>query len=214
MRLETERKAIVAFGNRMLQAGLTTGTGGNLSVFNPGEGLAAVTPSGVAYAAMRPEDVALIGLDGEIAEAVLKPSSEWPLHLALYRKRADIRAVVHTHSPFATTLACLRWEIPAVHYLVGFSGYRVPLAPYATFGTAALADAAADAIGGFNAGLLANHGLVAVGPDLPSAFAAAEEIEFVAQVYYRARCAGEPHVLSEEEMDEVIRRFRAYGQKV
>jgi L-fuculose-phosphate aldolase len=151
--------------------------------------------------------------NGSIVDGDRQPTSELGFHLALYRTRSDVNAVVHTHSPYATTMACLGWEIPPVHYLVGFSGSKVPLAPYATFGSPALAESVAESIGGYNAVLLANHGLVTVGADLPSAFAAAEEIEFVARIYYQTRSVGEPVILPEDEMALVIQKFQTYGQK-
>lgn len=110
-------------------------------------------------------------------------------------------------------MACLHWEIPAVHYLVAFSGQKVPLAPYATFGSEELAIQVAETIGSYNAVLLANHGLVTVGPNLATAFAVAEEIELVAQIYYQAKCVGEPVIVPEEEMSRVIGKFASYGQK-
>ncbi|GBC59995.1 fuculose phosphate aldolase [Desulfonema ishimotonii] len=213
MLLEAERNAVVEFGNKMVASRLTTGTGGNLSLLNREEGLFAISPSGIEYADLTPADVVVMNMDGQVADGQRKPSSEQNFHLALYRKRADICAVVHTHSVYATTMACLHWEIPAVHYLVGFSGKKVPLAPYATFGTGELARNVTASIGDYNAVLLANHGLVAVGNNMPTAFAAAEEIELVAQIYYQTRCAGAPKILSDEEMDPVLEKFRTYGQK-
>jgi L-fuculose-phosphate aldolase len=213
MKLKREREEIVRYGNMMAAAGLTTGTGGNLSVFNPGRGLVAVSPSGIAYPKIRPEDVVLMDLSGTVVEGGRRPSSEFRFHLALYGNRSEIRAVVHTHSVYATTLACLHWEIPPVHYLVGFAGKKVPLAPYATFGSPELADGILESMDGGNAVLLANHGMVAVGASLPSAFATAEEIEFVARVYYLARSAGTPHLIDGKEMDRVIEKFGTYGQK-
>lgn len=213
MKLRREREEIVRYGKMLAAAGLTTGTGGNLSVFNPGRGLVAVSPSGIAYPKIRPEDVVLMDLAGTVAEGDRRPSSEFRFHLALYGQRPEIRAVVHTHSVYATTLACLHWEIPPVHYLVGFAGKKVPLAPYATFGSPELADGILESMGGGNAVLLANHGLVAVGANLPSAFATAEEIEFVARIYYLARSAGTPHLIDGKEMDRVIEKFGTYGQK-
>jgi len=213
MLLQNERSVIVRFGNRMLSAGLTTGTGGNLSIFNRREGLIAISPSGIEYAELKPVDVPLVDGGGTRVEGERKPSSELDFHLALYRRRPDIRAVVHTHSVYATTMACLNWEIPAVHYLVAFSGLKVPLAPYATFGTPELADNVAGAIGDYNAVLLANHGLVTVGPNLASAFAVAEEIELVARIYYQARCIGRPVILPDDEMERVVEKFAVYGRK-
>ncbi len=153
------------------------------------------------------------GVQGRVQEGRLQPSSELAFHLAIYRARPDVNAVVHAHSPWATTVACLGWELPAVHYLVGFAGKKVPLAPYATFGTPELASNAAAALGAHNAVLLANHGLVAVGPNLAAAFAVAEEIELVARIYLQAKAAGEPVILGDEEMDRVVAKFRTYGQR-
>ena len=213
MLLAAERAAIVTFGRKLITSNLTTGSGGNLSVCNRAEGLVAIKPSGVDYFDLTPEDVVVMTLAGEIVEGRLKPSSEFNFHLGLMRHRQDIQAVVHTHSVYATTIACLGWELPAVHYLVGFSGNKVPLAPYATFGTQQLADNILGAIGGYNACLLANHGLVTVGANLATAFAAAEEIELVARIYYQARGIGTPVILSDAEMAVVCEKFKTYGQK-
>jgi len=213
MQLETQRKAIVGFGLKMVESGLTTGTGGNLSIIDRETGQVAVSPSGIEYAVLQPEDVVLTDLDGNIQSENCKPSSELGFHLSIYRQREDVQAIVHTHSPYATTMACLGWEIPAVHYLVGFAGKKVPIAPYATFGTPELARSVAENIGEFNALLLANHGLVAVGQNIDAAFAAAEEIEFVARIYYQTRNIGKPVILPEEEMEAVLEKFKTYGQK-
>jgi L-fuculose-phosphate aldolase len=211
--LQKERSQIVHFGKRLLAARLTSGTGGNLSIFDRDQGLIAISPSGVEYESMVPADVPVLDMDGATVDGSRKPSSELDFHRSLYTKRTDLRAVVHTHSVYATTMACLNWEIPAVHYLVAFSGHKVPLAPYATFGTPELARNVAESIGDGNALLLANHGLVAVGANLDTAFAVAEEIELVARIYYQAKCIGEPVILPEEEMSKVIQKFATYGQK-
>ena len=213
MLLQKERSQIVRFGKKLIDARLTSGTGGNLSIFNRNRGLIAISPSGVEYDAMAPSDVPIVDLDGAVVDGSRKASSELDFHRSLYRTRSDIRAVVHTHSVYATTMACLNWEIPAVHYLVAFSGHKVPLAPYATFGTPELARNVAESIGDCNALLLANHGLVAVGANLDTAFAVAEEIELVARIYYQTKCIGEPVILPEGEMSRVIRKFATYGQK-
>ncbi len=213
MLLQKERSAIVRSGKRMLATALTSATGGNLSIFNRRKRLIAISPSAVPYDEMVPEDVVVVDLDAAVTEGTRKPSSELAFHLALYRKRSDIQAVVHTHSVYATTIACLNWEIPAVHYLIGYCGHKVPLAPYATFGTPELARNVAEAIGDGHAVLLANHGLVAAGPDLDRAFAVAEEIELVARIYYQAKSIGDPVILDRGEMDKVLKKFAAYGQK-
>lgn len=200
-------------GREMLARNLTTGSGGNLSVYDRRQDRVYITPSGVAYMAMTADDIVVCDGDGKVVEGARRPSSELGFHLALYHHREDIGAVVHTHSVFATTLACMHREIPPVHYLVGFAGPKVPLAPYATFGTPALARAITDTIGASNAILLANHGLVAIGANLSAAFDVAEEIELVARIYYQTLVAGEPRLLSESQMTEVLEKFKGYGQK-
>ena len=162
---------------------------------------------------MKPEDVVVVSPTGEIVDGVLKPSSELKFHLALLHHRPDINAVVHTHQPYATTIACLNIELPPVHYLIGFSGDKVPLAKYATFGSQALSDYILEAIGPYNACLMANHGLVTVGTDISRAFATAEELELVSRIYCLARSMGEPRILSKEDMAEVTEKFKTYGQR-
>jgi L-fuculose-phosphate aldolase len=214
MVMEKERQAVVDFGLLMVRAGLTTGTGGNLSCCDRVRGWMAISPSGVPYDVLKPRDVVLVDLDGNIVDGGLKPSSEIGFHLALYHHRADIGGVVHTHSVYATTLACLHLELPAIHYLVGFAGHKVPVAPYATFGTDALAQNICQTMGtDDNAVLLANHGLVTVGADLTHAFNIAEEIEFVARIFCQAKAIGEPVVLEDDEMTRVIQKFKTYGKQ-
>ncbi len=210
--LEKERSEIVRFGNKMLSSGLTTGTGGNLSILNREQDLVLISPSGMEYTEMKPEEVVVLHRDGRIRAGLRKPSSEMGFHLALYRKRPDISAVVHTHSVYATTIACLNRELPAVHYLVGFSGKKVPLAPYATFGTEELARNICESIGDYNAVLMANHGLAAVGSSIGQAFAVAEEIELVARIWFQTQCVGGGKIIDDEEMDRVLEKFKTYGQ--
>jgi L-fuculose-phosphate aldolase len=211
MLLEEERKSIVQYGKKLINAQLTTGTGGNLSIYSRAEGLVAIKPSGVDYFEMNPTDVVVNDLGGHVVDGTLKPSSETNFHLSLYKFRSDINAVVHTHQIYATTIACLNWELPAVHYLIGMAGNKVPLAAYATFGSKELSENILQAIGNFNACLLANHGLVTVGANIASAFATAEEIELVSRLYYQAKCIGDPVVLSDEEMKVVIKKLQTYG---
>lgn len=207
-----ERQKIVDYGLKMIRSGLTTGSGGNLSILSLDANLIAISPSGIDYHDVTIADVVVVDRAGNRVEGERKPSSELGFHLALYDAREDITAVVHTHSVYATTMACLHWEIPAVHYLVAFSGDKVPLAPYATFGSDALAENIVASIGDYNAVLLANHGLVAVGHDLAKAFNTAEEIELVARIYYQAKSLGEPVLVDDEEMKVVTEKFRSYGQ--
>ena len=213
MLLPRQRQQIVNYGLKMVQSGLTTGSGGNLSVLSPEENLVAIGPSGIEYADVCAEDVVIVDRTGRIVAGERKPSSELSFHLALYDARPDISSVVHTHSVYATTMACLHWEIPAVHYLVAFSGKKVPVADYAVFGSPELAANVVEGIGDFNAVLLANHGLVAVGEDIRTAFNVAEEIELVSRIYYQAKSIGQPVLVGDEEMQKVIEKFSSYGQQ-
>ena len=213
MRMLRERKQVMEYGRKLLTSGLTTGSGGNLSLINRSQGLVAISPSGVDYFEIAPGQVALVDLNGKQVEGSHRPSSELGFHLALYRDRPGAAAVVHTHSPYATTLACLGWELLPAHYLVGFAGDKVPIAPYHTYGTPELAQAVAETMRGYNAALLANHGLVAIGDTLPRAFAVAEEIEFAARVYYQAQAVGEPKILSKKQMQKVLAKFETYGRQ-
>ena len=196
----------------MLQAGLTTGSGGNISLRIPEHGHVCMSPTGIPYDSMRPADVPVVEMRGAVIEGDRNPSSELCMHLAVYAARDDVHAIVHTHSPYAATFACLREPIPAVHYLVGFAGTHVPVAPYATYGTPELAAGTVETLGtDFHAVLLANHGLLAVGPSLERAYAVAEEIELVARICYQARAIGTPVILDDDEMRRVIGKFRSYG---
>lgn len=211
MKMQKERCDIALYGRKMEETGLTAGSGGNISVLSPDRHRVAITPSGVTYDLIRPEDILVLDRSGTILEGEMSPSSETGFHLALYDLRDDIQAVVHTHSPYATTFACLGREIPSAHYLVGFCGRSVPVAPYATYGTPELAENITRTIGSCNAVLLANHGLVAVGTDVIRAFHTAEAIELAARICYQAECIGKPVILDDHEMDRVIRRFADYG---
>lgn len=213
MVLEQERNLIVKYGLKMISSGLTTGNGGNLSCLCREHDFIAIGPSGVDYADVRTEDVVVVNRSGTVVEGALKPSSELSFHLALYDARSEVNAVVHTHSVYATTMACLQREIPAVHYLVAYAGKKVPLAPYATFGTPELASSVVAGIGAANAVLLANHGLVAVGGDLNHAFNVAEEIELVARIYYQCCNVGEPVLVPDAEMERLLEKFKTYGQQ-
>lgn len=212
MKLYDERNSIVEYGKKLITSRLTTGTGGNLSIYNRSEGLIAIKPSGVEYFKMKPEDVVIITPEGEIVEGSLKPSSEFRFHLDLFKHRTDVNAIVHTHQVYATTIACMNWELPAVHYMVGLSGDKVPLAKYATYGTQELSDHIIEAIGSYNACLMANHGIVAVGSNIDRAFNVAEEIEFVSQLYLQSKSMGDPVILSSDEMANVRKKFSSYGQ--
>ncbi|HPL81101.1 MAG TPA: L-fuculose-phosphate aldolase [Anaerolineaceae bacterium] len=213
MILETEREKIVEIGKRMLEARLTTGTGGNLSIFNREENLIAIKPSGVPYQSMQAQDVVVLRPDGEKVDGILKPSSETKFHLAIYHARQDVDAILHSHQVHATTIACMGIELPAVHYLLAFSGDKVPLAPYATFGTQALSDNILSVLGKYKACLLENHGLITLGTSLDEAFDIAEALELVAQIYIQAKSIGQPKILNSEQMNVVIEKFKTYGKQ-
>lgn len=213
MILEKERQSIIETGKRMIIARLTTGTGGNLSIFNREEGLIAIKPSGVPYQTMQAEDVVILKPTGEQVDGKLKPSSETKFHIAIYQARPDVNAILHSHQVHATTIACMGIELPAVHYLIGWCGVKVPLAPYATFGTQALSDNILSVLGDYRACLLENHGLITLGTDLNQAFDIAEELELVAQIYIQAKAMGEPKLLNQDQMAEVLEKFKTYGKQ-
>ncbi len=205
------RDGIVRTMRAMAERGLNRGTSGNVSA-RLGEGLL-VTPSGVPADALTPETIVQLDAAGAAAAGSLKPSSEWRMHAGLYARRPDVNAVVHCHSRHATILACAGRPIPPLHYMVGVSGRSsVAVAPYATFGTEALAQGVAATLDGGWACLMANHGQIAVGPSLERALAVAEEIEEQAAVYWGALAIGGPRLLDDAQMAEVAGMFRSYGQ--
>jgi len=210
--MEEERKLIVEFGKKLVTSGLTKGTGGNLSIYNRKEKLMAITPSGIDYFEIKPENVAVLTIEGKQIDGDKKPSSEVELHRIFYEKREDIDAMIHTHTIYATTLACLNWSLPALHYMVALAGKDVRCAPYATFGTRDLAENAFEAMKDRKAVILANHGLLTGGSSLQEAYNVTEQIEYCAELYYRAKCIGEPVILSDEEMELMKEKFKTYGQ--
>ena len=213
MKLEQERELLTEYGRRMSRAGLSVGTSGNLSIYVPEEGLMAITPSGLDYEATTPADIVVMDLDAHVVEGKRKPSSEWALHTKFYQRHPAARAVVHTHSMYCTTLACLGKPLEAVHYAIGAAGTaRVPVAPYRLFGSPELAEAAVEACGDGKAVLLANHGLVAWEGSLPKAFSLARDLEFTAELQWRAMAVGTPNILTGSQMAEALERFKTYGQ--
>jgi L-fuculose-phosphate aldolase len=206
------RTRMVEVMRAMDARGLNRGTSGNVCA-RLGDGML-VTPSGVPPERLAPESMVFVGADDSIPEGQLKPSSEWRMHMQILRRRPDVGGVVHCHSRHATILACAGRPIPAVHYMVGVSGgASVPVAPYATFGSEDLADAVVAALDGRNAALMANHGQIAVAPSLSHALLIAEEIEEQAAVYWGCLAIGGPNILSDDQMAEILARFRSYGQK-
>ena len=202
-----EKEQVVRYGKKLIDRRLTTGSGGNISVCNREKNLVAISPSGLDYYETTPEDIVILDMDGNLVEGKHRPSSEAGMHLAFYKNRADVSGIVHTHSKFATAIACMGWELPAVHYLIGMAGHRVKCTGYATYGSDELAKKALETIGDSNAVLLANHGLIALGEDVDRAFSTAEHLEFVSEVYYLTKTLGTPNILSDEDMDEVMKKF-------
>ena len=205
--------AIVDAYRQMAAGGLGTGSSGNISTRVDGGML--ITPTGVVPSMLQPSQLVFMTLAGEAGEDQLLPSSEWHMHAGIYRARPDVNAVVHCHSRHATILACTGRSLPAVHYMIAISGGdEIPLAPYATFGTPALAASAVTALGDAGlACLLANHGQVAVGADLSQALRVAQEVEELAAIYCVSLAIGGVQILSAESMAEVHEAFKGYGQQ-
>jgi L-fuculose-phosphate aldolase len=195
---------------KLAELGLNKGTSGNCSVRVEGGFL--VTPSGMGVDEMTPRDMVFMDFNG-VAEKGKKPSSEWRFHHDILKNRPEINAVVHAHSQFATTMACLHKEIPPFHYMIAVTGAdTIRCAPYALFGTQVLSDHALAALYHSKACLLANHGMIALGRDLEDALAVTVEVENLCEQYWRALQLGEPHILSEAEMRDVFQQFKGYGK--
>jgi L-fuculose-phosphate aldolase len=206
------RRAVIETALSMSRQGLSPGRSGNVSA-RYDEGIL-ITPSGMAYDAIEPADVVRVRLDGHVADGQRKPSSELQFHLATYRARPDVGAIVHTHSMHATVLACARRPIPAFHYMVAIAGGEdIPLVPYATFGGEELARHVAAGLARRNACLMANHGQIAVGKNCAEALALASEVEVLAEQYVKVLLLGTPYILARDEMAKVLERFAGYGQK-
>lgn len=205
------RQQLIVTARAMGESGLNKGTAGNLSL-RCGEGFL-ITPTALDYAALTVDDIPWMNLAGE-SKGRCKPSSEWRFHRDLYVARPEAGAVLHAHSPFATSLACLRYDIPPFHYMIArFGGANLRCAEYATFGTQALSNHALAAMAGRSACLLANHGMLLFGRDLPQALALGIELESLCEQYWRACQLGQPALLDEEEMAVVIEKFKGYGQQ-
>ena len=211
MLMEKERQEIVEHLKMLITHGLTKGTGGNISVFDPEKELMAISPSGMDYFTLTPEDIVIMDLHGNVVDGRRKPSSEFEMHSIFYRERPEIRAVVHAHSTYSCVLACLNWGIEPCTYLIGSAGKNVRCTKYETFGTAELAQSALEGMKDRYAVLLGNHGLLAGGADLPTAFDTAEETEFCAEIYSKCKAVGNPVLLNDAQMDVVLKKFETYG---
>jgi L-fuculose-phosphate aldolase len=209
---EDPRATVITACRELTRRGLTYGTSGNVSV-RCDERRFFVSPSGMDYEALQADDVPLMDLEGRWF-GHRRPSSEWRFHRDIFKSRPDVGAIVHTHSPQATALACTGRGIPAFHYMVAVAGgHDIRCAPYHAFGTQELSDAALAALRERKACLLANHGVIATGADLPSAISLAGEVENLALQYCAALALGEVRILDYAEMCRVVAKFRTYGQQ-
>lgn len=205
------RQQVADTARRSVERGLNQGSSGNVSV-RCGAGML-ITPSGLDTDVLGSSDIVYLSFDG-MAEGDRPPSSEWRFHRDIYVQRPEANAVVHAHSPFAVSLACLRKGIPPFHYMVALAGgHDIRCADYATFGTQALSDHVLQALEGRRACLMANHGLVAFGDSAERALYLALEVEVLCEQFWRASLLGEPVLLSAAEMAEVAERFKGYGRR-
>lgn len=203
------RQLLIDTAIAMNESGINQGKSGNLSVRHS-DGML-ITPSGMAYADLHPDDIVWVDEHG-VHEGARLPSSEWRIHGDIYRARPDARAILHAHPVDCAALACLHREIPAFHYMVAVAGGRnIRCAPYATFGSQALSDFVLEALQDRNACLMANHGVVCLAGDLGGALALAIEVEQLARTYRHCLGVGEPVILDDDEMDRVLLKFQTYG---
>jgi len=205
------RQQVIDTALKMNALGINQGTSGNVSARSKNGFF--ITPSGMDYDQLEPHHIVEVRKDGSYL-GNYKPSSEWLFHKDIMAARSDVHAIIHTHSKYATTLACMRRDLPPFHYMIAVCGGKdVRCAPYATFGTQELSDVALQALQGRNACLLANHGMIVCGPNLDKALKIAQELEMLCEQYINALQLGELYILSDAEMDEVIYKFKTYGKQ-
>ncbi|MCL6437608.1 MAG: class II aldolase/adducin family protein [Rubrobacteraceae bacterium] len=207
---------VIEYAQKMVREKLVTGTSGNISCIDREHELVVITPTSVDYEKLDLDQISVLDLDGE-KKSGLTPSTETPMHLSIYRHRPDINAIVHTHSMYATTFAVLGEPIPPIHYMITvLGGEQIPVtASYELYGTDRLAQAVVAAMGDqYNATLLRNHGVVAVGKSLAQAYKNAVIVEEMSHLYFNARVAGNPITLTKEQVVEVMTSMKAdtYGQ--
>lgn len=205
------RTALLQTSRRLVELGLNRGSSGNASVRH-GDGML-ITPSALPVSEMTTESMVRMDLEGNVLQGG-KPSSEWRFHRDILAARPEIGAVIHTHSIYATTIACLRKDVPPVHYHIAITGGdTIRCAPYTLFGEQTLSDHALEALGDRKACLLGNHGMIALGTDLADALAVAVEVEFVCEIYWRTLQAGEPQILTAQQMHDVKAKFVEYKKR-
>ncbi|MCQ8212761.1 L-fuculose-phosphate aldolase [Cetobacterium somerae] len=214
MKIEHIREKIIATSLKMLSDQLTNGTAGNISIYDRSENLIAITPSGIPYSLLKPEDVSVVDLDGNLIEGKT-PSSELEMHLMLYRNRNNINAVIHGHTKYSTAIACLRKNLPAIDYMIAVTGDKeVRCANYASYGTKELAENCFNTMRNSRACLLANHGITTAGEDIEIAYNVLTQVEYISSLYLLSSSVGEPVIIEDEEIYNMIERFKDYGKKI
>ena len=211
--MQQQRQQLLEISRQLSSLGLNRGTSGNASIRVSNNGLAGflITPSGMPVEQMTAEDMVWMDFSANWVGRC-QPSSEWRFHLDILQQKAEVNAVIHTHSMFATTLSTFRRDVPPFHYMIALAGGdSIRCAPYALFGSQLLSDHALAALYDRKACLLANHGMIAIGENMEKALQVAIEVEPLCEQYVHALQIGEPHLLTHEEMQEVQKTFKGYG---
>ncbi len=209
--MHTLKEELLSISIQLVRTGLNRGASGNVSVRS--ENGFIITPSGLKPEDMQSQDMIFLDSEG-VNQSAGTPSSEWRFHKDIYNQRPEVGAIIHTHSTFCTTLACLRKDIPPFHYMIALAGGdSIRCAPYALFGSQELSDSALKALEGRKACLLANHGMIVIGNNLQSAMDLALEVESLCEQYWRVLQVASPFILNSREMSEVLERFKTYGNR-
>lgn len=208
---QESRQQLLTASRRLVELGLNRGTAGNASIHH-GDGML-ITPSALPVAEMTTDSMVRMDLEGNVLQGG-KPSSEWRFHRDIFVARPEIGAVLHMHSTFATTIACLGKDVPAVHYHIAIAGGdSIRCTPYTIFGEQNLSDLALEALHDRKACLLGNHGMIALGKDLADALSVAQEVEYLCEIYWRTLQAGTPQILTAQQMHAVKERFVEYKKR-
>lgn len=213
---EAQKKEIIKYGRKLVDYNLTSGTGGNISIYDSEDKKILITPSGFDFYEMTEDDLVVIDLEGNVIEAKSgqKPSSEWIMHSIFYKERDDMQAIIHAHTVYGTVLSCLHETLKPTHYMVAVAGEDVRVAQYATFGTEQLAKNAYEAMSDRKAVILANHGILGGDSNLDKAFNIIEEVEYCSKIYCIAKSIGNPVILDHDEMQVMKHKFQNYGKNV
>ena len=211
--MQNERLKICHYLQMLEKTGLGGGgTSGNISIINRAYNLIAISPSGISYTDIKPSQIVIVDREGNTVNSQLRPSSELKFHLEIYNKREDLHSVVHTHSINASAYSTLGKELPAYHYIIGYVGKKVPFIKYSTFGGSELAQEIGKTLENFNGVILGNHGVVAAGDTIDRAYACAEAIEFVCEIYFKIKNLDNVNILNDSQMEIVLEKFKSYGQ--